>query len=122
MNYADGTKHDAAFGEEIRTTSKLQKEKSDAQKVVDDVASDDIFQSVTCEEGAKDKDKISKGDQATERVENSQKGGKEVLDSGGESERNEKEKHALGFYRVLRNPVKINGDGSTKQEMVSSLR
>ena len=117
MNYADGTKHDAASGEEIRTTSKLQKEKSDAQKVFDDVASDDIFQSVTCEEGAKDKDKISKGDQATERVENSQKGGKEVLDSGGESERNEKEKHALGFYRVLRNPVKINGDGSTKQEM-----
>ena len=68
MNYADGTKHDAASGEEIRTTSKLQKEKSDAQKLFDDVASDDIFQSVTCEEGAKDKDKISKEDQAKEGV------------------------------------------------------
>ena len=115
MNYADGTKHEA--GEEIRTKSNLANEKSDTQKVVDDVAGDGIFQSVTCEESGKDKDKLSKGCQATERVENKQKGGKGALDSGGESVRNEKEKHALGFYRVLRNPVKINGDGNTKEEM-----
>ena len=57
MNYADGTKHEA--GEEIRTKSNLAKEKSDTQKVVDDVAGDGIFQSVTCEESGKDKDKIS---------------------------------------------------------------
>ena len=112
MNYADGTKHEA--GEEIRTTSKLPKEKSDTQKVVDDVASDGIFQSVTREESDKDKDKLSKGRQVTERVEKSEEVQK---DSGGESGRDESKKHALGFYRVLRNPVEINGDGNTKEEI-----
>ena len=111
MNYADGTKHEA--GEEIRTTSKLPKEKSATQKVVDDVASDGIFQSVTREESDKDKDKLSKGRQVTERVEKSEEVQK---DSGGESGRDESKKHTLGFYRVLRNPVEINGDGNTKEE------
>ena len=67
MNYADGAKHEP--GEEVRTNSKLADEKSDTQKAIDDVARDDIFQSVTCEESDKDKDKLSKGRQATERVE-----------------------------------------------------
>ena len=67
MNYADGAKHEDA--EEIKITSKSLLDKSDAQQVCNDVASDGIFQSVTCEESDKDKDKLSKGRQATERVE-----------------------------------------------------
>ena len=112
MNYADGTKHEDA--EEIKITSKSLLETSDAQQVCNDVASDGIFKSVTCEESAKDKDKLSKGRQPTEKVKSSQKVGKVGADSQKECEKNEEEKLALGFYRVLQNPVKINGN--TKEE------
>ena len=112
MNYADGTKHEDA--EEIKITSKSLIETSDAQQVCNDVASDGIFKSVTCEEGDKDKDKLSKGQQPTEKVKSSQKVEKLGADSQIECEKNEEEKLALGFYRVLQNPVKINGN--TKEE------
>ena len=116
INYADGTKHEDA--EEIKITSKSLLETSDAQQVCNDVASDGIFKSVTCEESAKDKDKLSKGRQPTEKVKSSQKVGKVGADSQKECEKNEEEKLALGFYRVLQNPVKINEN--TKEETNNS--
>ena len=119
MNYADGTKHGEAAAKSINAGTKLTEKKSDSQKVCGDVESGDVCQRGLREEGDKDKDKPSKECHVTESVENSREREKVANNSreGGECERNEEEKQALGFYRVLRNPVEINGDGNTEKEM-----
>ena len=119
MNYADGTKHGEAAAKSINAGFNLTEKKSDSQKVCGDVESGDVCQRGLREEGDKDKDKPSKECHVTESVENSREREKVANNSreGVECERNEKEKQALGFYRVLRNPVEINGDGNTEKEM-----
>ena len=119
MNYADGTKHGEAAAKSINAGTKLTEKKSDSQKVCGDVESGDVCQRRLREEGDKDKDKPSKECHVTESVENSREREKVANNSreGGECERNEEEKQALGFYRVLRNPVEINGDGNTEKEI-----